>query len=124
MRKGDEAELYNRSAMCCTLRVDVAISALRAELASWVARAQAGEEVVVTDRGIPVARLTGIDTAPLLEQLFRSGVLSRPQRSERPVARSCRAATRGTNAARSWAIKMRQTSSQFHTAALKRRKAG
>jgi prevent-host-death family protein len=66
--------------------VDVAISTLRAELASWIARARAGEEVLITDRGTPVARLLPVNAAPLLEQLTQSGVLSRPRRSSRPVA--------------------------------------
>jgi prevent-host-death family protein len=67
--------------------MDVAVSTLRAELANWIERARAGEEVVVTDRGIPVARLLPVDVAPLLEQLTQSGVLSKPHRSGRPVAR-------------------------------------
>jgi len=66
--------------------MDVAISALRAELASWIERARAGEDVVVTERGIPVARLLAIDAAPLIERLTQQGVLSKPRRSERPIA--------------------------------------
>jgi prevent-host-death family protein len=72
--------LYNRV-------VDVAISTLRAELSSWIERVRAGEEVVVTDRGTPVARLLPVDTAPLLDRLVRDGVIGRPQRPQRPVAR-------------------------------------
>jgi prevent-host-death family protein len=68
------------------LSVDVAVSTLRAELADWIERVRGGEEVVVTDRGTPVARLVAIDTAPLLEQLTREGVLSRPRRGQRPAA--------------------------------------
>jgi len=45
--------------------MDVAVSALRAELADWIERARGGEEVVATDRGTPVARLVAIDGAPL-----------------------------------------------------------
>lgn len=67
--------------------MDVAVSTLRAELADWIERVHQGEEVVVTDRGTPVARLVAIDSAPLLEQLTRDGVLSRPQRAARPTAR-------------------------------------
>lgn len=66
--------------------MDVAITALRAELASWIERARAGEDVVVTDRGIPVARILGIDASPLIERLTQQGVLSKPRRSERPTA--------------------------------------
>ena len=67
--------------------VDVAISTLRAELSRWIQRARDGEEVVVTDRGTPVARLLPVDTAPLIDQLFQRGVLSKPQHADRPAAR-------------------------------------
>lgn len=67
--------------------MDVAVSTLRAEMSRWIERARAGEEVVITDRGVPVARLLAVDSAPLLEQLVQRGVLSRPQRADRPVAR-------------------------------------
>ena len=67
--------------------MDVAISTLRAELSMWIARARSGEEVVVTDRGTPVARLLAVDTAPLLDRLIASGVLSKPRRDDRPAAR-------------------------------------
>lgn len=66
--------------------MDVAVSALRAELADWVKRARDGEEVVVTERGTPVARLVPVDSAPLLERLTREGVLSRPHSTGRPRA--------------------------------------
>ena len=67
--------------------MDVAISSLRAELSTWIERARSGEEVVVTDRGTPVARLLAVDTAPLLDQLIQRGVLSKPRRDDRPAAR-------------------------------------
>lgn len=67
--------------------VEVPISTLRAELARWIQRAREGEEIVVTDRGTPVARLLPVDSAPLLEQLVQRGVLSRPKRADRPAAR-------------------------------------
>ena len=67
--------------------MDVAISTLRAELSMWIERARSGEEVVVTERGTPVARLLAVDTAPLLDQLIASGVLSKPRRDDRPAAR-------------------------------------
>lgn len=50
-------------------------------------RVRAGEEVVVTDRGVPIARLVPIGTATLLEQLTEQGVLGRPLRADRPRAR-------------------------------------
>jgi prevent-host-death family protein len=67
--------------------MDVAISTLRAELSGWIEQVRAGEEVVITERGIPVARLLPIDTAPLIEQLTQRGVLAKPRRADRPRAR-------------------------------------
>jgi prevent-host-death family protein len=67
--------------------MDVPISTLRAELSSWIERARAGEEIVITDRGTPVARLLSVDTAPLLDQLIESGVVGKPRRPDRPTAR-------------------------------------
>lgn len=63
------------------------MSTLRSELADWIERVRGGEEVVVTDRGIPVARLVPVDTATVLEELTKQGILSRPQRAGRPRAR-------------------------------------
>lgn len=67
--------------------MDVAVTTLRAELARWIERVRDGEDVVVTDRGVPVARLVPIDSAPLIDRLTREGVLSEPLRSRRPSAR-------------------------------------
>lgn len=66
--------------------VDVPVSALRSELARWIDQARSGEEIVITDRGVPVARLLPIDTAPLIERLTRDGVLARPSGATRPKA--------------------------------------
>lgn len=66
--------------------MEVAVSKLRADLAAWVARARAGEDVLVTDRGTPVARLVPVDSGPLLERLVRDGRLSKPASARRPPA--------------------------------------
>ena len=67
--------------------MDVAISTLRAELSTWIERARSGEEIVVTERGTPVARLLAVDVAPLLDRLIAGGVLGKPRRDGRPAAR-------------------------------------
>ena len=66
--------------------MEVPVSELRAHLSEWIGRARSGEEVIVTDRGIPVVRLLGIDSAPLLEQLMEEGVIGRPPAGHRPRA--------------------------------------
>lgn len=65
--------------------MEVSVSALRAELKSWIERARAGEDIVVTDRGVPVARLTGVATADLLTELTREGLVT-PPTADRPTA--------------------------------------
>lgn len=66
--------------------VEVAVSALRAELRQWIERARSGEDVVVTERGVPVARLTGVESADLVARLERDGLLTAPV-ADRPAAR-------------------------------------
>lgn len=67
--------------------MEVAVSALRAELRQWIEAARSGEDVVITERGIPVARLTGIEAADLLTRLERDGLLT-PAQAPRPPAPS------------------------------------
>ncbi|WP_421743133.1 type II toxin-antitoxin system Phd/YefM family antitoxin [Cellulomonas sp.] len=67
--------------------MDVPVSALRAELRQWIEAARAGEDVVITERGIPVARLSGIESADLLSRLERDGLLT-PATTARPAARA------------------------------------
>lgn len=64
--------------------MEVSVSALRAELKSWIERARDGEDVVITERGIPVARLSAIGSADLITSLTRDGLLT-PATEERPV---------------------------------------
>ena len=69
---------------------EVGVAQLRRELKDWLDRVQSGDEVVITDRGRPVARLSGIDAAPLLEQFAAEGRLSRTPEALRPTARGRR----------------------------------
>ena len=66
--------------------MDVAISELRANLRSWVEEVQGGSEVVVTERGIPVARLIPVGSSSVIERLEREGLVTRPKHAKRPVA--------------------------------------
>jgi len=66
--------------------MDVAISELRANLKAYVDRARAGERVIVTERGVPVARLGPAQEESLLDRLEREGVLTRAK-SKKPIAR-------------------------------------
>jgi prevent-host-death family protein len=66
--------------------VDVAVTELRARLSHWLDRARDGDEVVVTDRGVPVARILRIDSTATIESLQKQGIIARPTRQDRPTA--------------------------------------
>jgi prevent-host-death family protein len=70
-----------------TIAVNVPITELRAHLSDWLEQARSGEEIIVTDRGVPVARLMGLDASSVLERLTLEGVISRPVLSEKIKAR-------------------------------------
>jgi prevent-host-death family protein len=78
---------YVQAPARCTMQVmEVAVSELRANLSAWLDRARQGEEVVVTERGLPVVRLLGISTTAKLERLTGEGVVGRPVQGNRPSA--------------------------------------
>ncbi len=66
--------------------MDVAVTELRAHLGRWIDAAREGNEIVITDRGTPVARIVALDSTPLIDRLTEQGVISRPVSSTRPVA--------------------------------------
>jgi prevent-host-death family protein len=76
--------------MMYTDHMDVAVTELRAHLSDWLEKAQSGEEIVVTDRGVPIARLLGLNSAATLQRLTLEGVISRPALSEKIKAGSRR----------------------------------
>lgn len=69
-----------------TSGMDVPVTELRAHLSEWLDRVRGGEEVVVTDRGMPVARLLGMSTTATLQRLAAEGVISREVSPPRPTA--------------------------------------
>jgi prevent-host-death family protein len=70
MYKKMRIEPYNTS-------MDVAVSELRAHLSDYLDQAREGAEVVITDRGVPIARLLGLTTTATLERLAADGIIAR-----------------------------------------------
>jgi prevent-host-death family protein len=67
-----------------TSRNEVGVRELKNQLSRYLARVQAGEEVVVTERGRPIARLVAIDQpTDRLADLVASGLVRPPQRTTR-----------------------------------------
>jgi prevent-host-death family protein len=69
-----------------TTAMDVPVTELRAHLSEWLDRVRSGDEVVVTDRGIPVARLLGLSATATLQRLAADGVIGRDVSVPRPTA--------------------------------------
>lgn len=62
-----------------TTRAEVGIRELKNGLSKYIDRVRAGEEVIVTDRGRPVARLSAIDASEdRLADLVAAGVVRAP----------------------------------------------
>jgi prevent-host-death family protein len=70
--------------------VEVGIRELRSELSRWLALVREGEEVVITERGRPVARLVGVSQMSGLDRLVDEGLVQLPRvrrRSARTIER-------------------------------------
>jgi len=66
--------------------MEVGICELRAQLSRWVRRARAGEEIIVTDRGKPIARLVSVAGERKIDRLIREGVvIPAPRRWRGPL---------------------------------------
>lgn len=65
------------------MAVEVGVRELRENLATWLDRAAAGEEILITERGKPKARLSPAET--LLDRLEREGMITRPTGPRRPL---------------------------------------
>jgi prevent-host-death family protein len=62
--------------------VTVGVRELRENLSAYLDRVQAGEEVIVTERGRRVARIVGPSK---LDQLIAEGRANPPRRAKQPV---------------------------------------
>ncbi|MFY9933836.1 MAG: type II toxin-antitoxin system prevent-host-death family antitoxin [Streptosporangiaceae bacterium] len=66
--------------------MDVAVSELRAHLSDYLEQARDGDEIVITDRGVPIARLLGLAATATLERLASDGIIARAAAAPRPQA--------------------------------------
>lgn len=66
--------------------MDVAVTDFRAHLSDWLQRVQTGSEIVITERGIPIARILGVESTSTLTRLIREGVIAQPLSDRRPPA--------------------------------------
>ena len=60
--------------------MEVGIRELRADLSRWLKQVQAGEEILVTDRGKPVALITPANGRSKLDELIARGLATPARR--------------------------------------------
>jgi prevent-host-death family protein len=67
--------------------MEVGVREFRDNLSRWIAAVRDGEEIVITDRGRPVARLIGATSPPSLDRLVAAGLVQLPKRPKEPAGR-------------------------------------
>jgi prevent-host-death family protein len=73
---------------------EVGVRELHDRLSEHLQRVERGGEVVVTRRGQPIARLSGVESDDPLEDLVRRGLIDMPARARSP--RRARVKARGS----------------------------
>jgi len=67
------------------MAVEVGIRELRSNLSSWLERAAAGEDVIVTERGKPKARLSAVTGKSTFDRMIEEGRITPPRSPRSPV---------------------------------------
>ena len=71
---------------------EVGVRELKNRLSAYLERVKAGEEIVVTDRGTPIAKLVAIDRGTeRLNQLIAAGLVVPPRRPKSKARPSIKA---------------------------------
>lgn len=65
--------------------MDVSVTELRANLAAFLDRVKVGEEVTITDRGEPIARIVPAGWARRLKELEEAGTITMPESPTKSV---------------------------------------
>lgn len=76
--------------------MEVGVRELRDNLSRWIGRAKRGQEIVITDRGKPVARLTKVDESPALDRLVARGLVTPARRPKTKIQRKDLIKTKGS----------------------------
>ena len=63
----------------------VGVREFRSRLSHWLDRAAAGEEVIVTERGRPRARVTGVDARTTRDRLIEDGLITPAKKPKREI---------------------------------------
>lgn len=65
---------------------EVSTSEYRARMRAWHERVRAGEEIVVTDHGVPTVRVVSATAESILDQWVAEGLVRPARRPRRPAS--------------------------------------
>jgi prevent-host-death family protein len=68
--------------------MEVGVRELRNNLSKWIAKARRGQDIVITERGKPVARLTRYGESPALQRLIEQGRVTLPNHRKTKIDRT------------------------------------
>lgn len=76
--------------------MEVGVRELRDNLSKWIGRAKRGQNILITERGKPVARLTRVEESPALERLIAKGIVTPARHSKTKIRRGDLIKTKGS----------------------------
>jgi prevent-host-death family protein len=76
--------------------LEVGVRELRGELKRWLALVRGGQEIVITERGRPIARLVGVEGTGGLNRLVSAGLVRLPSTPRRSAGGIERVKARGS----------------------------
>lgn len=76
--------------------MEVGVRQLRDELRRWLDAVRHGDEVVVTERGRPIARIIGVASPPPLERLIAAGIVTPADRPRKPSRAHRKVSSKGS----------------------------
>ena len=76
--------------------MEVGVRELRDNLSKWIARAKRGQDILITERGKPVARLTHVEESPALERLIAKGIVTPARNPKTKIRRNDLIKTKGS----------------------------
>ncbi len=75
--------------------MEVGVRELRDNLSKWLGKAKRGQDILITERGKPVARLTRVEESPALERLIEKGIVTPARHPKTKIRRSELVKTKG-----------------------------
>ena len=76
--------------------MEVGVRELRDNLSKWIGRAKRGQDILITERGKPVARLTRVEESPALERLIAKGIVTPARHPKTRIRRGDLIKTKGS----------------------------